>query len=252
MKAAGVSSAPVKPRLRAPRVSRAHRRLFSPRGGSGSPRVRAAALVLACVLVFGGIAAVVLNANARTGLPGGVALFGASGPASTPTSAWRQGSMPYLYQTDPAWADEPYAGSTVGKAGCGPTCLSMVCVYLTGRTDLGPAALCRFSDQNGYVADGMTAWTFMTEGAAQLGLSSHEVPADASAVAGELAAGRPVIASVRPGDFTSTGHFIVLADLDENGDLLVRDPNSEQNSARPWDMDRVLSQCAGLWSFSRS
>lgn len=208
--------------------------------------------MLVCVLVFGGIAAAVLNANARAGLPGGVALFGAGAPSSTPQSAWRQGSMPYLYQTDPAWADEPYAGSTVGKAGCGPTCMAMVYVFLTGSTDLNPAAMCRFSEQNGYVADGMTAWSFMTDGASQLGLSAQEVPADASAVAAELRAGHPVIASVRPGDFTTTGHFIVLAGLDENGALIVHDPNGEQNSAQTWDMDRVLDQCAGLWSFSRS
>lgn len=214
------------------------------------PRARAIVAVLLCVLVFGGIGSLVLNANARTGLPGGMALFGEPAPTSTPQAEWRQGQMPYLYQTDRAWASEPYAGSTVGEAGCGPTCMSMVYVYLTGRTDLDPAAMSRFSDQNGYVMDGMTAWAFMTDGAAQLGLNASEVPADAASVAAELAAGRPIIASVRPGDFTSSGHFIVLAGMDENGRLIVHDPNSASRSAETWDMDRVLGQCAGLWSYA--
>ena len=56
--------------------------------------------------------------------------------------------------------------------------------------------------------------------------------------------------SVRPGDFTTTGHFIVLADLAENGQVTVRDPNSEQNSTHPWDLERILAQCANLWAFS--
>ena len=215
-----------------------------------SPRVRAVAVVACCVAVFGAIMLVVLNANARTGLPGGVAVFGEVAPESTPQSAWRQGQMPFLYQTDRQWASEPYAGSTVGEAGCGPTCLSMVYVFLTGRTDLDPAAMCRFSEQHGYVSDGMTAWAFMTDGAAELGLNASEVPADAESVTAELAAGRPVIASVRPGDFTTTGHFIVLAGLDESGRLVVHDPNSAKRSGETWDMDRVLDQCAGLWSFS--
>ena len=215
-----------------------------------SPRVRAVAVVACCVAVFGAIMLVVLNVNARTGLPGGVAVFGEVAPESTPQSAWRQGQMPFLYQTDRQWASEPYAGSTVGEAGCGPTCLSMVYVFLTGRTDLDPAAMCRFSEQHGYVSDGMTAWAFMTDGAAELGLNASEVPADAESITAELAAGRPVIASVRPGDFTTTGHFIVLAGLDESGRLVVHDPNSAKRSGETWDMDRVLDQCAGLWSFS--
>lgn len=214
------------------------------------PRARAVAVIALCMLVFGGIGSVVLNANARTGLPGGLALFGEPAPTSTPQAEWRQGQMPFLYQTDRAWASEPYAGSTVGEAGCGPTCMSMVYIYLTGRTDLDPAAMCRFSDWNGYVMDGMTAWAFMTDGAAQLGLSAREVPADAGSVISELAAGRPIIASMRPGDFTKSGHFIVLAGVDENGQLIVRDPNSASRSAEAWDIDRVLGQCAGLWSFS--
>lgn len=225
------------------------RRSRRPRRKLG-PRARAVAVIALCMLVFGGIGSVVLNANARTGLPGGLALFGEPAPTSTPQAEWRQGQMPFLYQTDRAWASEPYAGSTVGEAGCGPTCMSMVYIYLTGRTDLDPAAMCRFSDQSGYVMDGMTAWAFMTDGAAHLGLSAREVPADAGSVMSELAAGRPIIASMRPGDFTKSGHFIVLAGVDENGQLIVRDPNSASRSAETWDIDRVLGQCAGLWSFS--
>ena len=34
-------------------------------------------------------------------------------PASTPRAEWKQGTLPHLYQTDPTWADQPYAGGTV-------------------------------------------------------------------------------------------------------------------------------------------
>ena len=53
-----------------------------------------------------------------------------------------------------------------------------------------------------------------------------------------------------PGDFTSTGHFIVLAGLTEEGEVVVRDPNSAERTGRTWELDRVLAQCANLWSFS--
>ena len=169
---------------------------------------------------------------------------------STPRTEWKRGSAPFLYQIDRQWADEPYAGGTVRENGCGPTALSMVYVALTGRTDLDPAAMAAFSERNGYVTDGMTAWALMSDGATQLGLSSRELPASADAVTDALTAGQPVICSVRPGDFTSTGHFIVLAGVDENGQLIVHDPNSSARSNVHWDIDRVLSQCANLWAFT--
>lgn len=171
--------------------------------------------------------------------------------ASTPRDEWRAGEVPFLYQIDGAWADAPYAGSDVADAGCGPTSLTMVYVALTGNADYDPASMAAFSERAGFVEDGMTAWRLMTEGAASLGLSSHEVPADRSQLLAELSAGYPVICSVGPGDFTSKGHFIVLAGVADDGQLVVHDPNSPENSARTWDADRVLAQCRNLWAFER-
>ena len=57
---------------------------------------------------------------------------------STPRDQWRKGEMPYLYQIDPQWSEAEYGGGRFAKQGCGPTALSMVYVYLTGKTDLDP------------------------------------------------------------------------------------------------------------------
>ena len=176
---------------------------------------------------------------------------GGSAPtSSTPRAKWRTGEVPFLYQTDPQWASHPYAGGNVEKNGCGPTCLSMVYVTLTGRDDLDPAAMADFSERGGYTTDGMTTWALMTDGAAELGLVSEELPASASAVRDALLAGRPVICSVGPGDFTTTGHFIVLTGLTEDGEVVVHDPNSAERSSHPWELERVLGQCLNLWAFS--
>lgn len=171
-------------------------------------------------------------------------------PSSTTAFNWEKGSMPYLYQTDSAWANKPYAGGTVAENGCGPTCLTMVYIDLTGRNDLDPATMAAFSEKNGHVVSGMTSWTLMTEGAAALGLISDELPADETTVLSALSQGKPVICSVGPGDFTTTGHFIVLVGLDEYGKVEIRDPNSEKRSQQSWDLDRILPQCRNLWTFS--
>lgn len=205
-----------------------------------------AAAALALALLAAGAALVAWGLSS----PAGGAAPSGEPAASTPRSEWRAGTVPSLYQTDPAWAQEPYAGGTIEKNGCGPTCLAMVYVCLTGSTDMGPVEMAAYAEREGYVTDGMTAWSLMTEGAEALGLDARELPADAGTVAGELAAGRPVICSVRPGDFTTTGHFIVLAGIAADGGVVVRDPNSAERSSRTWDLDRVLDQCANLWSFS--
>lgn len=94
------------------------------------------------------------------------------------------------------------------------------------------------------------AGELFTDGAAKLGLVGREVAASASAVTDELAAGHPLVASMRPGDFTTTGHLVVIAGVDEAGNYVVHDPNSPERSAVTWSPELVLGQCAVLWSFS--
>lgn len=203
-------------------------------------------LVLGALLafnVFGG------NTSLATITALGSAAAG-DGSSSTPRHLWTRGAMPYLYQTDPEWESKSYAEGTVGTHGCGPTCLSMVYAELTGKRDMDPAAMADFSTQNGYIDLGVTSWLLMSQGAPQLGLAAQEVTPSADVVRARLRAGNPIICSVGPGDFTQEGHFIVLCGVDEEGRLLIRDPNSVERSQQAWDAERVLSQCRNLWAFS--
>ena len=55
---------------------------------------------------------------------------------------------------------------------------------------------------------------------------------------------------MKPGDFTETGHFIVLRGITQDGKLLVNDPNNISRSEKEWDMDTVLKQIKAAWSYS--
>ncbi|WP_444641543.1 C39 family peptidase [Caproiciproducens sp. R1] len=162
----------------------------------------------------------------------------------------RQGRIPLLMQWDEDWGYASYGDGIIALDGCGPTCLSMVAVGLTGDSALNPKAVAEFSEKNGYLdATGSTLWTLMSKGAKDLGLSSREIPLDESLMAQELAKGHPIICSLRPGDFTTVGHFIVLYGY-ENGNFLVNDPNSKSRSEQAWSYGTLKPQIRNLWAFS--
>ena len=89
----------------------------------------------------------------------------------------------------------------------------------------------------------------MTEGARQFGVQGQELGLSESSIVSELENGHPIICSMSPGDFTTSGHFIVLTGV-ENGKIRVNDPNSKVNSEKLWDYDRLESQINNLWAFS--
>ena len=75
-----------------------------------------------------------------------------------------------------------------------------------------------------------------------------EIPLDENRVYSNLEVGNPIICSVGPGDFTTEGHFIVLAGL-EDGKIIVNDPNSRKNSKKRWTFDEIKGQIKNLWVF---
>jgi len=159
-------------------------------------------------------------------------------------------SVPLFQQWDKRWGYSPYGSGVLGITGCGPTCLSMVIVGLTGNTDATPAAVADFSTQNGYYVEGVgTSWDLMTAGAQSYGLSSVEVGLSEEELAAQLSSGHPLIASLGPGDFTTNGHFIVIKGY-ENGSFTVNDPNSKKRSDESWQYSVLAPQIRCLWSFS--
>lgn len=209
--------------------------------------------LIACIVV---VSVLVIGSMTWCGSYAAQQLISRTAPAhaaqavSTPQSEWKKGSIPYLYQTDAQWAQTPYAEDRIELSGCGPTCLSMVYIGLTGDKRMDPVACARYSERNDYIEGGATRWSLMEEGAEDLGLISEGVPVSKQAVIEVLQDGKPLIMSVAPGDFTSVGHFLVVEALDGQGKLVIHDPNSPENSAQHWDVGRVVSQARGIWAFS--
>ncbi len=157
--------------------------------------------------------------------------------------------VPLLIQWDPRWGYLKYGGNTVGFAGCGPTSLSMIALYLTHNPEYTPYYICQFAEEQGYRINGQgTSPLLMTEGAAKLGIDGQEFMLDESAIARELQAGHPFIFSMSPGDFTAHGHYIVVTGY-EDGFITVNDPNSHYRSSRKWKFTDIQDQISNLWVF---
>lgn len=160
------------------------------------------------------------------------------------------GTVPYLLQWDERWGYMPYGDSIIAVSGCGPTALAMVAAGLTGDSSITPYVVAEYAEKNGYYVDGAgSSWSLMSEGSAHFGINASELSLSQHSVLNALEAGQPIICSMRPGDFTTTGHFIVIYGTSQ-GQLQIYDPNSRENSSRLWDYDRVAPQINNLWAFT--
>ena len=161
-----------------------------------------------------------------------------------------QGEIPLLLQWDERWGYAYYADDMIAVNGCGPTAIAMVAVGLTGDNTITPYKVAQFAAENGYYAgDAGTSWSLMTEGARRFGICGEEMGLGESEIFSALENGHPVICSMRPGDFTTTGHFIVLTGV-EDGKIRVNDPNSQARSEKLWDYSRLEYQINNLWVYT--
>ena len=162
----------------------------------------------------------------------------------------RKDNIPLFIQWDKRWGYKTYGSNFLGVNGCGPTSLSMVICGLTGKATWNPYKVAQFSQKQGYYISGQgTSWDLMTAGAKKLGLTSTEGTINNDYIRQNLTSSTPMICSMLPGDFTYSGHFIVLTGIDSEGRVIVNDPNSPKNSKKHWDMDRLLPQIRHIWKF---
>lgn len=158
------------------------------------------------------------------------------------------GSVPLFLQWDERWGYLEYSGEIMGLSGCGPTTLSMAAAYLLKNETLSPAYIAKFSDENGFSSyKNGSSWALMSKGAERLGLHSEELPLWEGSMVNALAENKLIICAMGKGDFTSSGHFILICGY-ENGLFSVLDPNSKARSERLWSYETLSRQIDGMWA----
>lgn len=163
-----------------------------------------------------------------------------------------QNVVPLFLQWDTRWGYLTYGSDMAAITGCGPVCLSMAAFYLTGDEQYSPDKMIEFAASNGYYSQGNgSSWTLISEGAEKLGFDVTELPLDKGTLFYRLSEGEPVICVMGPGDFTASGHFLVMTGI-EDGKIKINDPNSKENSAKLWEYEQIKSQIKNLWSIKNN
>lgn len=166
-------------------------------------------------------------------------------------SAWDTDEVPLFLQWDPMWGYQRYGSDYLAITGCGPTCLAMVGYYLTGEERFTPDQVAAFAQDNGYYQTGYgSSWKLISQGCGELGLKATELPLVKKKIVSALESGAPIILAMGPGDFTTTGHYIVLTGVAE-GKFTVNDPNSRINSQILWAYEDIESQIRNIWKIEK-
>lgn len=141
----------------------------------------------------------------------------------------------YYSQADSRWANKPYTSTnnktqTIKLSGCGPTSAAMIVSSSKGA--ILPTTMAKLFVDNGYrTANNGTAWSAYSFVADFFDFKEYYTTNDFDKAMDYLGTdknkdGNPdyyIIASCGSGLFTSGGHYIVLADLD-NSTIKVYDP----------------------------
>lgn len=119
--------------------------------------------------------------------------------------------------------DEPYGDyGTIASHGCGITCVAMIATYWT-NTIYAPEVL---AEQFGhYNTPNGSYWTLFEDSAKELGIGFDKQCYTWSEAKEALENGQLVVCLQDVGLFTGGGHFIVLTGINEEGKVVVNDPN---------------------------
>lgn len=153
----------------------------------------------------------------------------------------------FYLQFDPRWGYEKYAGGLIGTRGCMPTTLSMA---LSGcGINRSPKEIAKFAEKNAYVEAGMSSWNLIEDYLTKEGLGVRGIMK--SEMMSELEKGNLVILSFKPGIFTDTGHIALACGLDNEGRIILNDPNSVYNSKNRWQYDKIKKEIKAAWAVEK-
>lgn len=175
----------------------------------------------------------------------------------TASSVANQIDVPLYLQKDAQWRTTKYGSNTtqqLGENGCAILSLAMVHAAYENR-DVRPEEILDWSQENYWVDNAGTSWEIFYDFALEFGYDFYNYGNDFYSAMNAINNGELVVASVKPGFFTTIGHIIVIRGYDyETGMVYVNDPNDDAEkmySIQGLDESILLTEGVNYWSLSK-
>lgn len=172
------------------------------------------------------------------------------------TSHSQTPELPLYLQKDPRWQDCSYgteaSDNTLAKNGCALASLAMIASYWQRQAIL-PSDILEWAGNSYYVQGQGTSWQIFSDYAANYGYQYQDLGGIFSSAMDKMRAGIPIIASVAPGTFTTSGHILVLS-LDQNGQIRAYDPNDDadkQHYTKTFSEETFRKEGINYWALWR-
>lgn len=160
--------------------------------------------------------------------------------------------VPNYYQNYFYYSFIPYGNGTLGSSGCGITCLAMVATYMLDDPDLTSDILAE--EFGSYRGTNLERMEYASE---TLGLT-YEKTFKWKDVVSALEEGKIAIVLVNSKTkFTGEQHFILLTGINDDGKIMVNDPNYRnyetmasgfENGFEQWE---ITSGFQGAWIYDK-
>lgn len=158
------------------------------------------------------------------------------------TNQTQESQLKVVYYNQADYPGEKIGGSTIQAAGCGPTAVAVCYSSLTGKKANVPK-MCDQAYKHGWYYTGQGCSHGVVAGLSKLyGLNCKGLGYSQNAVEKALRAGHPVVALMGPGDFTDSGHFVVLTRMVGKDKVKVADVGSRANTYKTWSLKKVVRQ----------
>lgn len=154
------------------------------------------------------------------------------------------GAMLYYNQGDSRWKAYLYGGTDpMGRYGCGPTCVAMI-INSFGKNSVSPVEMADWAAQNGcFARNGGSYHCLIPDSLSAFGLNVESVAERTPEQAAKLLrSGHILVALMGKGSLTSNGHFIIIVQIKENGNVYIADPANYENTTKEWNLQQLMDE----------
>lgn len=166
---------------------------------------------------------------------------------------------PLLLQNDERWAYEAYGSDgdqTIAENGCAPTSLAMILSYQEKR-DVSPTEITDWAQDQYYEPGSGTDWSIFPAFAEKYQLTLHDLGADFTKAQTYLEQDIPVVVSALPGEFTDSGHIMVMTryPAEEELALTILDPSDNDDKSHAYTAwyfpNEIIGEFQHYWAFTK-